>query len=108
MLMKSLISRKLLTGLIKQPGIFFQTVLNYGWSRGAGFASIRADWLKRAAGLGEELKVAFAGGEAVGRFETLDPTGRLILVRRNGTREIVTAGDIFPAAASSDAAGSAG
>ena len=38
------------------------------WSAGDGSAAIRADWLKRAAGLGEPIKVRLAERELAGRF----------------------------------------
>jgi BirA family biotin operon repressor/biotin-[acetyl-CoA-carboxylase] ligase len=69
------------------------------WNRGAGFAAIRTDWLKRAFALGETIVVAAADGERSGRFETIDETGRLVLRRSDGTVEIVTAGDVLPALA---------
>ena len=41
--------------------------------------AIRADWLKRAAGLGEDIRVRLPERELSGRFEGLDETGRLLL-----------------------------
>ena len=38
------------------------------WQRGEGFAGIRADWLKRAAGLGEDIRVRLPEREFSGRF----------------------------------------
>jgi len=66
------------------------------WDRGGGFASVRADWLKRAGGIGRDLRVAVGGREIVGRFESLDEAGRLVLRLPTGTAEIVAAGDVFP------------
>ena len=37
---------------------------------GEGFSTIRADWLARAAGLGEDVRVRLADRELIGRFET--------------------------------------
>ncbi len=39
------------------------------WDRGTGFAQIRADWLARAAGLGQEICLKLADSDRVGRFE---------------------------------------
>ena len=64
------------------------------WSRGEGFASIRADWLKRAAGLGEPIRVRLPEREFSGRFEGLDEAGRL-LVGAEGTVIPVTVGEVF-------------
>ena len=64
------------------------------WQRGAGFASIRADWLKRAAGLGEDIRVRLPERELSGRFEGLDEVGRLLL-RGQGGITTVTAGEVY-------------
>jgi BirA family biotin operon repressor/biotin-[acetyl-CoA-carboxylase] ligase len=64
------------------------------WQRGQGFASIRADWLKRAEGLGKEIRVQLPERELKGVFEGLDEAGRLLLKNAGGI-ETVTAGDVF-------------
>jgi BirA family biotin operon repressor/biotin-[acetyl-CoA-carboxylase] ligase len=69
------------------------------WNRGAGFQAIRADWLVRAAGIGETVQVALPDGERSGCFETIDAHGRLILRLLDGATETVTAGDVFPISA---------
>lgn len=64
------------------------------WKRGEGFASVRADWLARAAGLGEQIRVRLPERELSGRFHGLDEAGRLLLQQEN-TLVPVTAGDVF-------------
>ena len=64
------------------------------WQGGEGFAAIRADWLKRAAGLGLPLKVRLPEREMTGRFEGLDDSGRLLLAGEGGIIP-VTAGEVF-------------
>ena len=64
------------------------------WNRGQGFASVRADWLKRAAGLGEALQVRLPEREVSGRFQGLDDAGRLLL-ERAGSVTAITAGEVF-------------
>lgn len=64
------------------------------WKRGQGFASIRTDWLNRAAGLGERLSVRLPGRELSGRFRGLDDEGRLLL-EQEGNVTAITAGEVF-------------
>jgi BirA family biotin operon repressor/biotin-[acetyl-CoA-carboxylase] ligase len=64
------------------------------WRSGQGFASIRADWLKRAAGIGEPIRVRLPERELAGRFQGLDEAGRLLLEGADGI-ETITAGDVF-------------
>ncbi len=64
------------------------------WQGGQGFAAIRADWLKRAANLGEDIRVRLPEREVSGRFEGLDEAGRLLLKGRGGITT-VTAGEVF-------------
>jgi BirA family biotin operon repressor/biotin-[acetyl-CoA-carboxylase] ligase len=71
------------------------------WQRGEGFQSIRADWLERAAGIGGEMRVRLPKNrEFVGRAEALDDRGQLLLRLADGTLQTITAGDVFPVAAS--------
>jgi BirA family transcriptional regulator, biotin operon repressor / biotin---[acetyl-CoA-carboxylase] ligase len=65
------------------------------WNRGENFPSIRADWLAYAGGLGTTIRVRLADREIVGQFEALDETGRLVLLMRDGSREVVSAGDVM-------------
>jgi|ERR1700674_2763170 len=66
------------------------------WDRGQRFGAIRDAWLRRAAGLGELVRVSFPERELFGRFETLDEAGRLVLRLDDGRTELVTAADMFP------------
>jgi BirA family biotin operon repressor/biotin-[acetyl-CoA-carboxylase] ligase len=66
------------------------------WSRGRGFAAVRASWLDRAVGLGEKVRVRLPDRMIEGRFETLDEAGRLLLGLPDGTAEVITVGDVFP------------
>lgn len=65
------------------------------WDRGRNFAAVRADWLARAAGLGETIRVVLPGRTLKGCFETVDTHGRLILLSAAGGREVIAAGDVF-------------
>jgi BirA family biotin operon repressor/biotin-[acetyl-CoA-carboxylase] ligase len=74
---------------VKMPGRVAQ------WNSGNGFATIRADWLARAAGLGENIRVALADRELAGRFEGLDDSGCLVLIAPDGGETVVAAGDVI-------------
>jgi len=65
------------------------------WREG-GFAPIRAAWMLRAGGLGEEIRVRLENTTLHGRFLDLDEAGALLLGQAGGQRRIA-AGDIFPA-----------
>jgi BirA family biotin operon repressor/biotin-[acetyl-CoA-carboxylase] ligase len=66
------------------------------WRRGEGFASIRADWLARAVGIGGDMRVRLPQRELVGHCEGLDEAGRLVLRLAHGGLKTIAAGDIFP------------
>jgi len=64
------------------------------WQGGQGFPGIRADWLKRAAGVGQEIQVRLPEREFSGRFQGLDDAGHLQVAGPNGV-VTVTAGEVF-------------
>jgi BirA family biotin operon repressor/biotin-[acetyl-CoA-carboxylase] ligase len=64
------------------------------WAAGAGFSTIRSDWLERAASLGETIMVRLPERQLTGIFEGIDTDGRLLLATPNQT-ETVAAGDVF-------------
>jgi BirA family biotin operon repressor/biotin-[acetyl-CoA-carboxylase] ligase len=64
------------------------------WNQGAGFAAVRADWLSRAIGLGEAIKVRLPERELGGVFQGLDDVGRLVL-KVSGRTEVISAGEVF-------------
>jgi BirA family biotin operon repressor/biotin-[acetyl-CoA-carboxylase] ligase len=70
----------------------------------AGFASIRAEWLRRAGPRGE-LRARVGSRDIAGRFETIDETGRLVLRLADGTLETMAAGEVFPIASTATAMG---
>jgi BirA family transcriptional regulator, biotin operon repressor / biotin---[acetyl-CoA-carboxylase] ligase len=76
------------------------------WNRGNHFATVRADWLSRAAGLGQAIRLRHsANGELVGTFETIDDRGRLILRVYGGRSQAIATGDVL-AVVSAEAIGS--
>ncbi len=66
------------------------------WRRGAGFTTIRADWLARATAMSGELRIRLPAGDLFGRCEALDEHGRLLLRLRTGELQTISAGDVFP------------
>ena len=64
------------------------------WQSGDGFAAIRTDWLKCAAGIGETIRVRLPERELSGRFHGLDEAGRLLVEQPGGVTS-VTAGEVF-------------
>ena len=67
----------------------------YGRWRSAGFAAAREAWLDTAVGLGEHVEVRLPRQTLSGTFETLDPSGALILQTADGERHTVSAGTMF-------------
>jgi BirA family transcriptional regulator, biotin operon repressor / biotin---[acetyl-CoA-carboxylase] ligase len=65
------------------------------WNQGEHFATIRTDWLSRAAGLGDNISVRLSERELSGRFETIDDMGQLVLVEPEGNRYAIAAGDVM-------------
>jgi BirA family biotin operon repressor/biotin-[acetyl-CoA-carboxylase] ligase len=65
------------------------------WNGGEGFSTVRADWMARAAGIGEDIRVRLADRELAGHFEALDESGNLVLRLPDGHAETITAADVF-------------
>lgn len=59
-----------------------------------GFAPIREKWLRRAARLGEVITARTAHEEIIGRFETVDEAGCLVLATPKGQVR-VSAADVY-------------
>jgi BirA family transcriptional regulator, biotin operon repressor / biotin---[acetyl-CoA-carboxylase] ligase len=64
------------------------------WNQGEHFATIRTDWLSRAAGVGGNISVGLPDREITGLFETVDEIGQLVLVEPEGTRHAIAAADV--------------
>lgn len=59
-----------------------------------GFEAIRADWLERAARLGDTITARTSTETITGIFDTIDDTGQLVLITATGPRKIPAA-DIY-------------
>jgi BirA family biotin operon repressor/biotin-[acetyl-CoA-carboxylase] ligase len=70
------------------------------WNGGEGFSTVRTDWMARAAGIGEEVRVRLGDRELSGRFEALVDAGSLLLRLPDGDVQIITAADVFMLTAS--------
>jgi BirA family transcriptional regulator, biotin operon repressor / biotin---[acetyl-CoA-carboxylase] ligase len=75
------------------------------WCRGAGFAAIRAEWMAAAVGIGADMRVRLPDRELIGRGETLDENGRLMLRLADGSALAIAAGEVFPLTQAPVAAG---
>ncbi|MEW6123406.1 MAG: biotin--[acetyl-CoA-carboxylase] ligase [Pseudomonadota bacterium] len=64
------------------------------WNGGNGFASIRTDWMRHAFAIGDAVTVKVGEREVTGRFESIDVRGAMMLRRKDGIAEIITAGDV--------------
>ncbi|MES2751896.1 MAG: biotin--[acetyl-CoA-carboxylase] ligase [Pseudomonadota bacterium] len=74
------------------------------WDNGRGFPDIRRLWLERAAGLGEAVSIQSSGSSVEGIFDTIDDTGCMIVVGRDGKRMPIAAGDVHFGSAKSSGA----
>lgn len=86
--------------IVSAPAIFelFSADVASGlaeWQAGANFAAIRADWLSRASGVGEQITVRLNDRELTGRFDGLDGQGRLLLSHPENGTSVISAGDVF-------------
>lgn len=63
--------------------------------RDEGIAAIRAAWIARAAGLGEDIEVRLPNDRFRGVFAGLDDSGALLLDLPDGARRVISAGDVF-------------
>jgi BirA family transcriptional regulator, biotin operon repressor / biotin---[acetyl-CoA-carboxylase] ligase len=63
-----------------------------------GFGPVRAAWLERAAGLGDQVRVRLDRETATGRFVDIDSLGALVLETAPGLQRSIAAGDVFPLA----------
>lgn len=63
--------------------------------RAEGFAPLRAAWLSRARGLGQEITVRLPGETVKGVFENLDGDGGLVLSGLPEGERVIHAGDVF-------------
>lgn len=66
------------------------------WRIGGGFSAVRADWLARAVGIGETMRVRLPDRELFGRGEGLDASGCLLLRLADGGLQTIAAGEVFP------------
>ncbi len=60
-----------------------------------GFAPVRQQWLHRAHGLGQRIRVDLGERVLDGTFEDLSPNGELLLRRPDGKLQPIAAGDVF-------------
>jgi BirA family biotin operon repressor/biotin-[acetyl-CoA-carboxylase] ligase len=64
------------------------------WDRGARFDDIRRDWLVRALGLDEVIQAHSGQRKIAGKMKEIDRHGQLVVELADGTRELISAGEI--------------
>ena len=64
------------------------------WDGGRGFSQIRALWLDRAIGIGEDVVIRIGEDTQRGVFETIDGEGRLVIVTNDGSQRAISAGEV--------------
>jgi BirA family transcriptional regulator, biotin operon repressor / biotin---[acetyl-CoA-carboxylase] ligase len=65
------------------------------WDRGRAFARVRADWIARAAFVGQRIGVRLADRTIGGLFNAVDENGNLVLRLDDGRMKTISAGDVF-------------
>jgi len=65
------------------------------WNQGEGFERARADFIARAAFVGQRIGIRLANRTLEGTFEALDANGNLMLRLDNHRAETIAAGDVF-------------
>jgi BirA family biotin operon repressor/biotin-[acetyl-CoA-carboxylase] ligase len=60
-----------------------------------GFAPVRKEWLRRAAGVGEDITVNLERESLAGTFVDIDDTGALVLELDGGEGRTIAAGDVY-------------
>ncbi|WP_197673722.1 biotin--[acetyl-CoA-carboxylase] ligase [Stappia sp. ES.058] len=63
--------------------------------RNEPFSGILADWISRATGIGNPIRVRLSQDELHGTFVGLDEEGRLLLRGEDGSMTTISAGDVF-------------
>jgi len=65
------------------------------WDEGRGNAEIRAAWLSRSVGVGEDVSVRLNTETVLGVFEGLDEQGALMLRLSSGDKRRISFGDVL-------------
>ncbi len=65
------------------------------WARGEGFPAVREAWTSRAKGIGHPIAAKLQDRESTGIFEAIDDAGRLVLRKKDGSKELISVADVF-------------
>jgi BirA family biotin operon repressor/biotin-[acetyl-CoA-carboxylase] ligase len=87
-------------GAAPEPEVVLNALVNHvhKWLtvwRETGFDALREEWLKRAAGAGEFIRVSTPKATMEGVFQAIDQDGALLLRDAGGICHRVTAADVF-------------
>ena len=83
------------SALLARLGVTW-TARSREWARGQGFAAIRGAFLARVTGIGAQIEARLSDRAVAGRFEGIDERGALVLIKPDGVRVTIAAGDVFP------------
>jgi BirA family biotin operon repressor/biotin-[acetyl-CoA-carboxylase] ligase len=64
------------------------------WDDGRGFAAVRLEWLRHAAGLDTPIVVRIGTEIIRGTFETVDQSGHLVVRTEAGSTRLIAAGEV--------------
>ncbi len=65
------------------------------WNNGKGSAKLLQLWCENAKGIGQTISIKNHNRVITGIFENIDADGRLIIMLSDGTREYISAGDMY-------------
>ena len=88
-------------GIDASPDLVFESLVREvflaldEWDSGSCFGGFRDYWLVHCSGLGGRISVSTDSVSTSGIFESIDDSGRLVLLCDDGVRHYIMSGDVF-------------